>query len=94
MTDLFNWQSPEPYPAKGDTFNPVRDGKRLGEQAQRVHDFTINRGWVTLHQIATATGDPEASISARLRDLRHFGFSVEHRHLTRGLWQYKVTGSP
>ena len=90
MVDLFNWQAPTPYPAKGETFVQERDGERLAAQAQRVHDFVVGRGWVTLAQISAATGDPEASISARLRDLRHIGFSVERVFVARGLWRYRV----
>lgn len=89
--DLFNWQSPAPYPAKGETFSPIRDGRRLQDQCQRVHDFVVGRGWVTLGEISKATGDPEASISARLRDLRNMGFEVEAEHLRRGLWRYRIT---
>lgn len=94
MKDLFGWEAPSPYPARGATFNPVRDGKRLGTQAQRVHDFVIDRGWTTLAQISAATGDPEASVSARLRDLRDFGFSVETEFVAKGLHKYRVTAQP
>lgn len=94
MTDLFDWQVPQPFEAKGKTFNPARDGKRLGDQMQRVHDFVVGRGWTTLGEIAKATASPQASVSARLRDLRRMGFLVEHEFVAKGLWRYRVTQVP
>ena len=49
--------------------------------------------WRTLREIATLTGDPEASISAQLRHLRkpRFGaYEVEREYLRDGLYRYKV----
>lgn len=62
---------PEPVPEfDGATYDHDRDHLRLGAQAQRVVDLMRDGQWRTLSEIATATGDPEASVSARLRDLR------------------------
>jgi hypothetical protein len=50
-------------------------------------------GWWTLPQLAAATGYPEASISARIRDLRKpkfGGHTVERRHVSKGLWEYRL----
>jgi len=88
---LLEWTPPEPYPAGGSTFDEARDGARLNAQCKRVHDATVNKGWTTLREISAVTGDPEASISARLRDLRAFGFKVEREYVERGLWRYRVT---
>ena len=90
MTDLLSWRPPE---FGGDTFDQTRDGARLNAQAQKVFDVMCDRSWRTLGQIAEATGAPEASVSARLRDLRKprfGGFTVERRHRDRGLWEYRL----
>lgn len=54
----------------GDTYNPARDRDRLRAQLNRVYALMQDGKWRTLHQIAMITKDPEASVSARLRDLR------------------------
>ena len=74
MTDtpLLDWSPPTP---KGETFELARDGARLCAQAKRVLAFCLANDWVTLRQISEACGDPEASASARLRDLRRVGAS-------------------
>lgn len=49
--------------------------------------------WHTLPEIAAGTGDPEASISARLRDLRkpRFGsYVVDRRRRSQGLFEYRL----
>lgn len=77
----------------GKTFNPATDLHRLNAQAHRVYEFMWARDWVTLAEIARVTGDPEASISARLRDLRKpkfGGFTVNRRKRTQGTWEYQL----
>ena len=67
-----------------DTFN---------QQARRVWNQTVNRGWFTLDTIAAETYDPVQSISARLRDFRKEKFgshTVERRMIDRGLYEYRV----
>ena len=90
-TPLLDWTPREPPRFLGATFNATRDGKRLNEQCQRVHDVMIDGVERGLKQIAALTGDPEASISARLRDLRRYGFTVSRRYVERGLWLYRVS---
>jgi len=49
--------------------------------------------WHTLREISGQTGDPEASISARLRDLRKRkfgGHSVLRQRLAGGKWRYRM----
>lgn len=76
---------------KGATINPARDTKRLAAQMKRVHDFVLGKGgWTTLGEISAATGDPEASVSARIRDLRNMGYSVDCEFVSRGLHRYRV----
>ena len=83
--DLLAWEP------RGETINRERDRSRLAPQMQRVHDFVLGAGWTTLGAISEATGDPEASVSARLRDLRDMGFRVEREFVARGLHRYRVT---
>jgi hypothetical protein len=77
----------------GESFDRARDGKRLNAQAQAVYSYMQHGQWRTLADIAAATGHPEASVSARLRDLKkpHLGgFKIEKRYIASGLWQYRI----
>lgn len=77
----------------GPTFDAARDGQRLTEQLHRVKALVRDGQWRTLADIAAQTGDPEASVSARLRDLRKKkfgGHALEKRFVRRGLWMYRV----
>jgi hypothetical protein len=78
----------------GETFDPVRDAARLTAQLDAVRELMKDGQWRTLQQIAAAVGAPEASVSARLRDLRkeRFGaWTVERQHVGGGLFHYKVS---
>lgn len=82
------------------TYETKLDGERIDTQRGRVARLmllaTEQDRWLTLREIAAGTGFPEASISARLRDLRkaRFGsYSVLRRRRgepSRGLWEYSV----
>lgn len=85
--DLLSWTPPEP---KGMTYIPDRDGERLSRQARRVFLIMRDGDWHALHELAIKTGDPEASISARLRDLRRAGYMVLRQYVERGLWRYRM----
>jgi DNA-binding IclR family transcriptional regulator len=77
----------------GQTFESDRDGERLTRQLEKVRDLMTDGSWRTLEEIHAQTGAPPASVSARLRDLRKakFGaFTVERKHLRRGLFCYRV----
>lgn len=79
----------------GATYDEARDGERLARQMGRVRAVMGDGAWHTLPEIASLTGYPEASISARLRDLRKAKFGghvVERRFAGHGLWQYRVVG--
>lgn len=80
-----------PTPA-GATFDPEIDGPRLAQQQRKVFDLMKDGQWRTLAKIAAETGAPEASVSARLRDLRRVGLTVERRRFDAhaGLWLYRV----
>lgn len=92
MTDtpLLDWTPPTP---EGETFDKDRDGPRLAAQARRVFDLMRDGQWRTLGTISALTLAPEASCSARLRDLRKVGYTVDRDSLGRGLYQYRVTGN-
>ena len=80
----------------GGTYQHGMDGKRLGKQMRLVALLMMDGLWRTLKRISVVTSCPEASISARLRDLRkpRFGeHTVERRRRAEGAgtWEYRVT---
>lgn len=77
----------------GATYIRALDHARLGAQLVRVGHAVADGRWHTLRELAGATGDPEASVSARLRDLRKRKFGghiVEHERLAGGKWRYRL----
>lgn len=78
-------------PRDGATFDPFLDTDRLNEQMRRVFNAVSDSRWRTLREISDATGDPEASISARLRDFRkpRFGGLTVNRRRRDGRGQYE-----
>jgi hypothetical protein len=98
MTDLaqpslLDW-TPPASSYGGATYDPARDGPRLNRQASAVYAVMADGAWRTLREIAEATKYPEASISARLRDLKKPEFyvqgTVEKEYLADGLWRYRL----
>ena len=72
-----------------------RDHVRLGGQIARVYSAMEDGRWRSLQAIAVITGDPPASISAQLRNLRKARFGaheVERAHRGGGLYAYRLTG--
>jgi hypothetical protein len=93
---LLDWQ-PVAAPFEGSTYVESLDRERLGEQLCRVIDTMADGKWRSLREIAAITDDPEASISARLRDIRKlYGTdAMESRRrpsvdARRGVWEYSV----
>lgn len=84
----------------GATIVPELDESRLGSQLARVWNACKDSRWRTLTEIAKATGDPEASVSARLRDFRkpRLGSHEVLRHHrgdpANGLIEYKLIANP
>jgi len=79
-------------PRGGDTYDAARDESRLNRQMRDVFRIVSDEDWHTLEELAQATGHPEASVSARLRDLRKRrfgGHTVERTYLGSGLWAYR-----
>ena len=66
----------------GETYDHAKDSPRLTTQYRAVFALMLDGGWRTLREISSSTGFPEASISARLRDMRKKRFgehTVKHR---------------
>ncbi len=84
----------------GATFDVELDKLRLGSQLRRVFECLKDGTWRTLDEIGAQTGDPPASVSARVRDLRKpkfGGFVVQRRRRgdpTAGLWEYHLAVDP
>jgi hypothetical protein len=77
----------------GSTFVPERDGSRLAEQTKAVFSVMKDGQFRTLSSLAQMTDAPEASVSARLRDLRKprfGGHTVNRQYLGNGLFQYQL----
>lgn len=65
--------------------------ERLTGQLGRVFNCVENGEWWTLSDLAAAAAPAtESAVSARLRDLRKLGHTVEREHLGRGLWRYRL----
>lgn len=80
----------------GSDYDPEEDDERLSQQHIRIRSLMLDGAWRTLAEIAQATGDPPASVSAQLRHLRkkRFGaFTVDKRargERKSGLFEYRV----
>lgn len=77
----------------GDTIDQARDGGRLRRQYNDVfRAMSDGKEW-TLARLSARTGHPEASISARIRDMRKEkfgGHTVERRFICAGLYSYRL----
>lgn len=78
----------------GPCYDPALDHARLSQQLGRVFSLMRDAQWRTLDEIARATADPHASISAQLRHLRkpRFGaYQVDKRRRGGGgTWEYRL----
>ena len=80
----------------GSDYEHEHDFVRLSGQIQRVYDAIKDGDWYTLDEINKITGDPHASISAQLRNLRkeRFGSHVIDKRYkgsrSNGLWEYSL----
>lgn len=80
----------------GETYDRPKDRARLGRQLTAVATLMEDGEWRTLAEIAKAIGAPEASVSARLRDLRKPKFGRQAVQSQRrggslaGLWEYRI----
>jgi hypothetical protein len=80
-------------PFDGETFDQERDGSRLTRQLSAVA-FAMKDGRNhTLSELSKLCQAPEASVSARIRDLRKEkfgGYQISSEHVGRGLWHYRM----
>lgn len=77
----------------GETYVRERDGARLTRQLDIVKAQLLDGLWHTLHELSEKTGAPEASISARIRDLKkaaHGGYTIDRVYVMRGLFRYRM----
>lgn len=77
----------------GATYCHDRDAPRLADQTKLVFALMQDGKFRTLASIASQTGAPEASVSARLRDLRKARFgahTVNREYLGNGQYQYQL----
>lgn len=79
----------------GETYDLEEDQDRLRAQLAAVRALMRDGQWRTLREISDLIHAPEASVSARLRDLRkpRFGYWLVLRRRVpngRGLHQYRV----
>jgi hypothetical protein len=98
--DLLSYRPPLPnIHFHGATISIPFDLERLNAQMQRVHGLMVDGKWRSLREISDATGDPEASVSARLRDYRSNEYLAQFFTMIservpgferRGYWRYRV----
>tara|TARA_R100000458_G_scaffold48091_1_gene47022 strand:+ start:278 stop:634 length:357 start_codon:yes stop_codon:yes gene_type:complete len=86
----------------GSNYKPEHDKRRLTGQILRIFDTIKDGCWRTLEEIQkhnflnSHRNDPQASISAQLRNLRKErfgGFTIEKRYRgdrSFGLWEYRL----
>lgn len=80
----------------GSNVSAQMDGKRLGDQLQRIFDLMKDGKWRTLKEIESITGDCTSSVSAQLRNLKKekFGNHAVPKQprgkRINGLWEYKL----
>ena len=78
----------------GATYCATLDAARLNRQQAEVFALMRDGTWRTLAEISRATANPEASVSARLRDFRRLGMTVERRRRgdpRAGLHEYRLS---
>lgn len=93
MTDLFTYQPPAKVAFDGITYDSDQDYKRLKGQLWRVFQLMSDGRWRTLAEISEEAGGSEASVSARLRDLRKEQYGakeIQRERVEGGLWRYRL----
>jgi hypothetical protein len=77
----------------GETYIPKRDGTRLGRALGETLSIMQDGEWHTINEIASRVRCSSPAASARIRDLRKEkfgGYNVERRHVSKGLWEYRI----
>ena len=78
-----------------DTYDAEQDCDRLTGQLLRVYERMRGGGWHSLAELSEACGGSEASISARIRDLRKAKYGAHTIERQRqspftGTWIYRM----
>jgi len=93
---LFAHLTSEPLRFDGASYEAKADEARLTGQLLRVFDCMKDGRWRTLSELHRVAGATEASVSARLRDLRksRFGGHTVNRRARgereRGIFEYQL----
>ena len=94
MTNI-NDQHPSLLPKYvGETYAKHLDETRLDTQIAKVYRMMKRSSWTSLAVLSTQCDCSEASVSARLRDLRKpqwGGHDIDKKRMEGGLWAYKMT---
>lgn len=98
MDEQFGLFTPKPaVPFRGADYKPERDQARLDRQIDRVLAVCKDGHWRTIQSLtrelnARFSGEqfPENSVQAQLRNLRKIGYTVERRHVSSGMNEYRV----
>jgi len=71
---------------------PVKGFKRMTGQTLLIFEFMKDGNWHTLAEISEATGAPETSVSACLREFRkkRLGSHTVDLRKSHGVWKYKL----
>lgn len=85
--DLLSWTPPASHRFLGSTITEA-DVPRLNKQLKAVHDVMVDGRKRCLRTLADDAGCPEASASARFRDLKRLGFPMCKENVGDGLWLY------
>lgn len=71
--DLFeHWRRKKRIERFGKTFSATLDGERIGTLMSRVFAIMMRGEWTTLQDLAREAGGSEASVSARLREVKQW----------------------
>ena len=78
----------------GPDYNCEIDGSKIERQHETIRDYMWDGTWRTLSEIESATGYPQASVSAQLRHLRKPAFGAhtveKRRRAGAGTWEYRI----
>lgn len=78
----------------GKHYEGKKDKERLTKQINVVHDYISSGSWRTVEEISIATGFPQPSVSAQLRNLRKEkfgGLDVQGRYRSETrIFEYKL----
>ena len=76
--------------AKQNPPDPTIDLSQWTGQLKRVFQVMKNGNWMTLGEVSFHARAPEASVSARIRDLKKRGIPHEKRRQGSGLYEYRL----